>query len=75
MHFADADSSPAYSRMQIDRFRQVLEALEARGLKFPIRHCCAGAATLNYPECHLDMIRPGIPLYGWHPDPSTLDQD
>lgn len=74
MHFADADTCPEYSRMQIDRFHRVLGALEARGVTFPVRHCCAGAATLNYPECHLDMIRPGIPLYGWHPDPSTLDK-
>ena len=41
-------------------------------MTFAIRHCCARAATLNYPQCHLDMIRPGIPS-GWHPDPSTLD--
>lgn len=71
MHFADADSCPPYSEMQIRRFRSVLAALEQRGCTFPIRHCCAGAATLNYPEAHFDMIRPGIPLYGLYPDPST----
>ena len=30
MHFADADSCPEYSQMQIDRFQRVLGALEAR---------------------------------------------
>lgn len=74
MHFADADSSPEYTRMQIKRFRSVLDRLEGRGLRFSVRHCCAGAAALNYPEAHLDMIRPGIPLYGCHPDPSTEDK-
>lgn len=71
MHFADADTCPAYSHMQSQRFRGVLSALEERGITFPIRHCCAGAATILYPEMHLDMIRPGIPLYGLYPDPST----
>ncbi len=73
-HFADADTSPAYSRMQLDRFETVLSALERRGVTFAIRHCCAGAATLNYPEAHMDMIRPGLPLYGCYPAPSTKDK-
>ncbi len=68
MHFADADTSPAYSATQIARFRGLLDRLAARGVTFPIRHCCAGAATLNYPEMHLDMIRPGILLFGHSPD-------
>jgi alanine racemase len=72
MHFADADSCPEYSKMQIRRFHKVLRELKARGVSFAIRHCCAGAATLNYPEAHLDMVRPGILLYGQYPDPSTL---
>ena len=72
MHFADADSCPEYSRMQIRRFHKVLRELKTRGISFPLRHCCAGAATLNYPEAHLDMVRPGILLYGEYPDPSTL---
>lgn len=71
MHFADADTCPEYSQMQIQRFWQVLTALEERGITFSIRHCCAGAATIHYPQAHLDMIRPGVPLYGLHPDPST----
>lgn len=69
-HFADADTSPEYSQMQYRRFRLLLAALERRGCRFRLRHCCAGAATLTVPEAHLDMIRPGIPLYGYAPDPS-----
>ena len=71
MHFADADTCPEYSEMQLRRFQAVLEALEQRGCRFALRHSCAGAATLNYPQGHLDMIRPGIPLFGLYPDPST----
>lgn len=67
-HFADADTCPEYSEMQISRYQAVLAELERRGCHFAIRHCCAGAATLNYPQAHYDMIRPGILLYGYSPD-------
>lgn len=68
MHFADADTCPAYSEMQISRYQKLLALLSERGITFPIRHCCAGAASLNYPKAHFDMIRPGILLYGHQPD-------
>jgi alanine racemase len=32
-----------------------------------IRHCCNSAALLCYPEMRLDMVRPGIILYGLYP--------
>ena len=67
-HFADADTCPEYSLMQIERYNAILHALEERGCTFKLRHCCAGAATLNYPQAHYDMIRPGILLYGYSPD-------
>lgn len=67
-HFADADTSPSYSALQLRRYNAVLAELERRGCTFAIRHCCAGAATLNYPQAHYDMVRPGILLYGHVPD-------
>lgn len=67
-HFADADTCPEYSEMQIRRYNAILQELERRGCTFRLRHCCAGAATLNYPQAHYDMVRPGILLYGYSPD-------
>ena len=32
-----------------------------------MRHCCNSAATVIYPEMQLDMVRPGIILYGLAP--------
>ena len=48
---------------------RVLDKLSARGVTFEIRHCAASAAMLNYPCTHLDMVRPGIALYGHYPAP------
>lgn len=67
-HFADADTSPEYSQMQIRRYQTMMAELERRGCTFSIKSCCAGAATLNYPQVHYDMVRPGILLYGYSPD-------
>ena len=70
-HFADADTCESYSQMQLRRFAQVREKLARKGVAPAICHCTASAATLRYGQGHLDMVRPGILLYGHHPDPST----
>lgn len=74
-HFANADGDEEYSMRQLTRFFDVLDKLKCRGVEFEIRHCAASAAVLNYPCAHLDMVRPGIALYGHYPDPSCCDLD
>lgn len=74
-HFANADGDEIYSMRQLTRFFDALDKLELQGVKFEIRHCAASAAVLNYPCAHLDMVRPGIALYGHYPDPSCQDLD
>lgn len=71
-HFADADGSEAYTGNQYDRLQDVMGELWDRGLRqFQIYHCAASAAVLNYPwtQNHMNMIRPGIALYGCMPGP------
>ena len=68
-HFSDADGSEEYTMFQFTRFLDLLNTLEKRGVTFEIRHCAASAAVLNYPCTHLDMVRPGIALYGHFPAP------
>ena len=71
-HFALADvatpEADAFTRTQFARFTEALNRLEARGVTFALRHCCNSAAALRFPEMHLDMVRPGIVLYGCPPD-------
>lgn len=69
-HFADADGpDPAYTLEQFARFSACIDALEARGLHIPIKHCCNSAAAMSFPQMHLDMVRIGIALYGLSPSP------
>ncbi|MBW4840624.1 MAG: alanine racemase [Paenibacillaceae bacterium] len=69
-HFADADGpDPAYTLEQFGRLSACIDALEARGLHIPIKHCCNSAAAMRFPQMHLDMVRIGIALYGLYPSP------
>ena len=76
-HFAVSDEddgdSEAYTRAQFDVFTRVLDALAARGRTFAIRHCANSGALARYPEMYLDMVRPGIALYGVGADAQRLD--
>ena len=75
-HFANADGSEAYTKNQCARIYDVFGELWERGLhQFKIYHCAASAAVLNYSwtKVYMNMIRPGIALYGYVPDPSVRD--
>lgn len=67
-HFSTSDESDeTYTRMQFERFMNVYNSLKESGIEIPIKHICNSAAIMMYPEYHLDMVRPGIILYGMYP--------
>jgi alanine racemase len=67
-HFAQADSrDKSHALGQLACFRRVLDALQAEGLEFPVRHAANSGAVIDLPQAHLDMVRPGLMLYGLYP--------
>ncbi len=68
-HFAVSDErnaeSEQYTNMQFALFQKVIEAVKAKGISFPICHCANTGAVVNYPDTYLDMVRPGLLLYGY----------
>jgi alanine racemase len=67
-HFANADAADlASARLQLSRFLEVLTWYERRGLPTPVRHMANSGAVLQLRESHLDLVRPGILLYGVYP--------
>lgn len=77
-HFSTSDEYDAsYTKMQFDRFMNVINELIKRNIHIPIKHICNSAGIMMYPEMHLDMVRPGVILYGLYPsdevDKSRLD--
>ena len=73
-HFACSDQPEnAFTGEQFDHFCKVTEQLAAQNVSFRARHVCNSAGIINHPQMHLDMVRPGIILYGLKPDPQTKD--
>ena len=62
----DDDDSLEYTHHQFELFKQVIASVEeALGTKFALRHCANTGATARFPETHMDMVRPGLLLYGY----------
>ncbi len=72
-HLAVSDSldpdNIAFTRNQIAAFSCAVDAIKAAGINPGICHCSSSAGTFLYPEAHFSMVRPGITLYGYLPDP------
>ena len=74
-HFATSDEADgSYTELQFERFMKVCNGLKDRGLTIPLRHICNSAGIMMYPQMHLDMVRPGIILYGMYPS-DEVDKD
>lgn len=72
-HFAVADDGQdgeAFTLHQYGCFKEAIETMENRGIRFAVRHCANSGAVCDYPELQLDMVRPGIILYGMEPSSS-----
>ncbi len=69
-HFAvSGEHDDEYTSMQLRSFMTTVNRLEEKsGRKFKIRHCANSGAVINYEMTYLDMVRPGLMLYGLYPD-------
>ncbi|EQA46567.1 alanine racemase [Leptospira broomii serovar Hurstbridge str. 5399] len=72
-HFASTEDviEQKYSKVQIQKFAEAIQTLEKFGYANVIRHACASASTMLFPEAHYDLVRIGISLYGLWPSLQT----
>ncbi|NTW51335.1 MAG: alanine racemase [Chlorobiaceae bacterium] len=74
-HFAESHKPDGFSSLQLERFLGVTGDYEQKTGKSVPRHAANSGAIVSMPEAGLDMVRPGILLYGCHPvdsSPSSL---
>jgi len=75
-HFAVSDEedeeSVGYTKMQLDRFLRMIAAVEKAGHRFRLRHCANTGGVARHPATWLDMVRPGLLLYGCGPYAAEL---
>lgn len=71
-HFAVSDEPESeFTITQFERFMSTIKWLETRGFSFAIKHCANSGAVINFRDCALDMVRPGIMTYGMYPAAET----
>lgn len=69
-HFAVADENvdgDEFTAEQMRNFNYAVDTLREKGINFTLRHAANSAAIFDHPECHLDMVRAGIVLFGLRP--------
>lgn len=71
-HFSRADEPVEHTDRQDRRFQDLLTELSSRGLRPGLAHAANSAGTLLHPSAHLDMVRPGLATYGYHPASDLL---
>jgi alanine racemase len=67
---ADDPESPMTAR-QVERFAEACAHFTRLGAPMPVRHLANSGGVLHFPDTWLDMVRPGILLYGVAPDPAS----
>jgi len=73
-HFASAESDPEFVARQLALFEQGTLVLQQAGLRVRRRHAANTAALLGHPAARLDLVRPGIGLFGMAPGLAAATQ-
>lgn len=67
-HFAEADLQDlSFAQQQLSSIQEVVSRLEQKGMTPPFCHMANSAAILHFKPAHLNLVRPGLMLYGYSP--------
>jgi alanine racemase len=70
-HFARSEEDESTTRDQLTRFRAAVDEVKAAGHVPRLLHAANSAATILHEDSHLDLVRPGIAIYGIPPGPGV----
>jgi alanine racemase len=65
--FTPFTEDDAFDKTQLNRFLEVCEAAKKLGINVGLRHAASSAGVISFPDGYLDMVRPGIAIYGQYP--------
>jgi alanine racemase len=60
---------------QLRRLAEVCSEAKAKGIDVGLRHAASSAGILRGLQFHLDLVRPGIMLYGYYPSAATQQEN
>jgi len=69
---ADDEGSDALTLRQVQRLAEAVEVAGRLGVRPPLRHLAASSGVLAHPSAHLDLVRPGVAVYGISPAPERF---
>jgi len=72
-HFATSDAlDKSYANLQLLRYKSLIDELESKGIRIPLKHTANSGAILDMPGSWFDLVRPGIMMYGHYPSAETI---
>ena len=69
------NEDPEFEKLQLKRFREVEGTLAASGIAIGQRHAASSFGLFDNPAAYLDMVRPGMALFGQYSLPRFRDLD
>jgi len=57
-----------FDKEQLERFTQTCATLEKEGIALGKKHAASSFALFQHPQAFLDMVRPGMAIYGIYPE-------
>ncbi|NQT22447.1 MAG: alanine racemase [Candidatus Omnitrophica bacterium] len=66
-HFSIAGRDKFFTQYQINSFENLLKKLRTHYIDIPLRHAANSIATVDWKKSHLNLIRPGLIIYGIYP--------
>jgi alanine racemase len=66
-HFSSAGRDEFFTNYQIESFERLLISIEKSWIKIPLKHAANSIATVDFKRAHLNLVRPGLIIYGMYP--------
>lgn len=70
-HFASSEEDKDFTLSQLGSLQRVIAQLKKQNVPVRFNHSACTAATILYPETHLNAVRVGLGVYGLHPNKKT----
>jgi alanine racemase len=75
-HFAISDcTDKTFTTVQKGKFIYMIDELGKRGITIPHKHCANSAGIIDFDDLFLDLVRPGIILYGMYPSDEVIKEN
>jgi len=71
-HFPNAEADKVFTYNQIKNFKRLIEDLWDNDIYIPVKHTANSMGLIDFKDSHMNMVRPGLMMYGIYPKESLL---